>query len=346
MSRRAKTSLALIWAAGIATILASSLEEEEPFVPPEPVNVAFTLASLANPLTRTIDTRVAELDDLLVTGDYRANKGARLTLDRTSLTLDLNTRFTIRMTATDPDETLDGTADFSVTDPLDVGIDHNPVGGQFQSVYRSEDGDTTTLVTVTGSGVNVAIGGAMQQSLNWSDFEAREDDSNAEIDLRLASAAYNMIETVLRVTLLTENIVDDVEQNKTMLESLGLLADPPLSLDCDNTQTQGEGESVLLWTADPPGAGAGSVGANDGFEARYENCRDAGSNRFLQNNVSLSSYNPADSSGFSVFGVAADFSELFVSETETSNLTAVPRPTSPRIDGGLSLLYVETADAP
>lgn len=327
--------LALVWLAGLITIVASSLTDEDPADPPVPVTVDFTIASLETPLSREVETRRVEIDDMLMGGRYDSTQGATLTLDRSSIELNNTSRFTVTVVAKTTDELLQGTADFDVTAPLDVGLDRNPTAGQFSTLF---DG-TTTLVSVTGSGVDTIIGDSMTtESYSWSDFSALEDDNDAALDLRMASAAYNMIEVVLRATLLLEDIITDVEDNKTVLEGMNL--NQSLALACDNAAADGDGESVLFWTTDASGTGAGSIGDGDAFEARYENCRDTGRSHFLEGSVLLENYDPAGDTGFSIFNIDGDLRALFLADAQI-DLSTTPADASPRYNGTLFLFYVE-----
>ncbi|MBT8136641.1 MAG: hypothetical protein KJO54_06480, partial [Gammaproteobacteria bacterium] len=261
--------------------------------------------------------------------------GATLTLDRSFVELNNTSRFTLNVTAKTTDELLEGTADFNVTAPLDVGLDRNPTAGQFSTLF---DG-TTTLVSVTANGVETIVGDSMTtDSYSWSDFAALEDDNDAALDLRMASAAYNMIEVVLRTSLLLEDIITDVEDNKTVLEGMNL--NQSLALTCDNTAADGNGESVLFWTTDASGSGAGSIGDGDAFEARYENCRDSSRSHFLEGSVLLENYDPAGDTGFSIFSIDGDLRALFLADAEI-DLGTTPADASPRYNGTLFLFYVE-----
>ncbi|MDH3645414.1 MAG: hypothetical protein OER80_01440 [Gammaproteobacteria bacterium] len=328
--------LGLIWAVGIITIIASSFQDEETVTPPVPVTVSYLLSSLTTPLARELETRSAELTVLSLSGSYNANQGDRLTLERNSIELDTNSGFVATVTPKTMDELLDGQTAFEVTVALDVGLGHNPVAGQFSSLFSG----TTTLVTVTASGVDVAVGAAAPESFGWSTFVAIEDDTNATLDMRMASAAYNMIEVVLRATQLAEDIVADIEANKASLEGMNI--GTTLALTCDNTTDEGDGQSRLLWTIDAAGTGQGVIGDNDAFEARYGDCRDATRSRYLDGEVLLDSYDPADIAELSIFAVNVDLRSLFVSETLT-DIDTTPSASSPRFNGQLALSYTEQA---
>ncbi|MDH3589184.1 MAG: hypothetical protein OEQ74_07260 [Gammaproteobacteria bacterium] len=331
-------AMTLIWIAGVMTIIASSSTDDDEPVLAVPVTVDFTLTTLAVPLKRELETRTAELDTLSLHGSYSANQGDKLTLDRSSITLDTGSEFQITITAETTEELLAGAADIAVSAAFDIGIGHNPVAGRFSSLF----GGTTTVVTVTSGGVDVVIGGATTADFHsWSDFEDREDDENADLNLRMASAAYNMFDVVLRATLLAEDIIDDVEDNKETLEGMFNSA---LTLTCNNTADEGEGQSRLLWTADASGSGADLIGQGDAFEARYVNCRDANLDRILDGNMALANYNPDNDTGFSIFGIDATLFELFFSETPVDIDTVIDA-TSPRYSGTLRLSYTETADS-
>ncbi len=333
---RSTSLLALLWTVGILTILASSLEEEgPPSNPPTPTVVDYSLTSLASPLTQDIDTRTVTLDDLILSGEYSANQGDKLTLDRV-ITLDANSRYKITVTATDPDELLDGTADVEIAAALDVGLGHDPAAGQLTTLL---DG-TTTVVTVNGGGVDVVTGDSPTADFfSFDDFAAKEDDNDATVDLRMAAAAWNIIDVVLRATLLAESIIDDVESNKTTLEGMNL--DSDLALTCDNTAAEREGRYILFWTGDAAGSGAGTIGDGDAFEARFENCRNLDRERYRDGTVALDGYNPDDSDGFSIFGVEVEMTELFLAEGEVDDLLTTPTAESPRINGELFLFYIE-----
>jgi hypothetical protein len=181
--------------------------------------------------------------------------------------------------------------------------------------------------------------------MSWGDFRDAADDADEDDDVRLASEAFNTITNVVELALLGEAVMNAIEDNRDVLEGMGL--DEPLSLDCDNAATEdGLGESVLLWRVDASGSGEGDIGDGDSLEARYENCLtilNLRVSRFAEGTILIDDYRPARGDAPRTRGAQFDFSTLTVSE-EQITITTVPDPASPRVDGGLELLYQETIE--
>jgi hypothetical protein len=117
--------------------------------------------------------------------------------------------------------------------------------------------------------------------------------------------------------------------------------DEPLELTCDNGALDDEGERVLLWRVDAAGSGEGDIGAGDSMEARYENCLNADVSRYSEGTIVIDDYQPARGDPPRTLGGDFDFGTLTISESQIT-ITTVPDPASPRVDGGLDLLYEET----
>lgn len=326
-------TLGLIWAVGIATIVGSQLQEDKPPpAPPVPVTVQYDLT--ADSLARDVGVRTSEVSDVLLSGNYSANQGNTLTLDRDSVVLDTSSKFTITITESSDDLPVDSASLIEVADGIDLGL-ANPESGRFTSLFSG----TTTSVTFTASGVDVLIEqpDATTDQYSLTEFESAEDDNDATVDLRMASAAYNMFNVVLRTAILMEDIIDDIEANKTTLEAMG--TGSPLTLSCDNTTTSGV-THTLEWRTDATDSGQGTIGALDAFEVVYTNCENRSRGYFLRGTIPLNRYNPADEGVLSTLGIHADLSLLYISDTDNPT---TPGSDSPRLNGELSLIYSEQA---
>lgn len=338
LNASARLSLALVVTAGILTLLGSELEEREPSAPPVPVTVAFALTGPAVGLARELETRTATLGNLQLRGDYASQQGNRLSLNRTRVSLDPGSSFGIAVRAKSSSELLEGTAAIEIVDLFDIGVTRAPTTGQFTSDF---DG-TTTIVTATAAGAEVLVGDATAPAVfSWERFAGLADDAGAGLDVRMASAAFTMMRAVLRAVLLAEDLIDDIENNRTELEGIGV--GTPLTLDCTNTTEDGDGESRLFWRRDAVGTGQGSVGIGDDFEARYENCRRARSRRFLEGEIFADDYVPQTGSGLRSFGIDLDLRSLFDAEAMI-DLDTTPSTSAPRYTGELSLSYTEIPD--
>lgn len=329
-------ALALLWIAGIATIIGSSLEEERPPPPPPvPVTVQFDLGTPSG-LERKLETRTDDISGVDFFGSYSANQDETLTLDRNTLALDVSSSFTLDIDPdTGSDELLMGRSDIIITELLDAGLTGNPDTGQFTSNF---DG-TTTTVTANTSEVDVLVeGGSGAETFSWSDFEAAETDETLSLDIRMASAAYNNLVAVLVLARIAEDLIDAIDDNKTMLESMNL--NSRLALTCDNNDSDASHE--LSWTLDPPGTGQGEVGPGDEFEAEYTNCETDSLNVFLDGRVPLEDYDPDDSSSLETRGIVADFNTLYLSDTAIIG-SLTPSSDTPRFRGELSIRLQENA---
>ena len=330
----------LVVATGLVTLLASSLTDEEEDEPAVPVTVDYTLQTPESGLSRALETRRAIASGVRLAGSYDANSGDGLTLDRSIVNLDATGGFSLQIVPSG-DELLTGTAMIDVGSPIDFGLDRNPTTGRYSSDF---DG-TTTVVDVTSSGVDLLVGDATQPvSVSWSDFEAREDDADADLDERMASAAYNMLSAILRATVAVEDIVADVERERGMLESIGVVSTVDgLDVSCDNSATDGGDPAMarLTWTFDATGTGQGELGVNDSFVAEYRNCLDSRTSRFLDGTVLFSNYDPDRGAGLRTLAVTAELSQLFNSEDAVADFDTVASVASPLYDGFLTLDYVE-----
>lgn len=338
MTRTERLRVAIVVALGIATLLGSELEERTPSPPPVAATVSFTIDGPSPGFARELATRTDRLDGLRLIGTYASTLGDRLTLTRTTVTFDPGSGFTLTVIPSDADELLDGAADIDITEALDIGLTRDPTGGQLTSQY---DG-TTTVVTATTSGVDVEIGDAVTAtSYSWADFVALADDDSAALDERMASAAFSMLRVVLRALRLAEDVIDDVEDNRDMLEAMNL--NTQLEVPCDNGTEDGTGESGLIWRRDATGDGQGTIGRGDDFEARYDNCLRAARSRFLDDEIDIRNYLPASGTAPRSFGADIEFGSLFVAE-DPVDFSTTPSATAPRYDGPIDILYVEAAD--
>ena len=340
MNRLQPALTCLVIVTGLVTLLASSLTDEDEDEPAVPVTVNYTLQTAGTGLSRALETRRGIASGMQLTGSYDANSGDGLSLDRSIVNFDATSGFSLQIVPSG-DEVLTGTAMIDITSTIDYGLDRDPTVGRFSSDF---DG-TTTVVDVTSSGVDLLVGDATQAvSLSWSDFEAREDDADANLDERMASAAYNMLSAILRAVVAIENMVSDVESDRDMLESIGVVSTVDgLDVDCDNRQTD-DGDSPmarLTWTFDATGTGQGELGAGDSFVAEYRNCRDSRTDRFLDGTVLFSDYFPDRGAGLRMLEVTAEISQLFNSEVAVADFDTVASAASPLYDGFLTLDYVE-----
>ncbi len=334
--------LALVMAAGLLTLLASSLEEEDIILPPVPVTVEYRLETPTS-FKREQDSRDGTVTALVLTGDYRnANSGDGLSLNRTVVRLDTGGSFTLAIDATG-NEMLEGTSEIDISSTLDFSLQRNPTGGGFESLF----GNTRTIVEVlSSSNVNVIVGDDDGLPLTWSAFVASEGEPADDLNVRMASAAYNMLSSILRAVLVIEDIVSDIETESSMLESMG--SGTLLTLECENRSTdEGDPPSASLkWIDDTTGAGQGDVGIDDSFEAFYTNCRDSVRNRFLDGRVELSDYLPDRGSGLRRLGVSAGLFDLFNSVDAVTEGITEPTVESPRYTGELTLDYREMDQMP
>ena len=328
--------------AGVISIVASSMFEEDQNDRNSPTTVDWTLSSLAAPIVRDRGDRTVTITKLLLAGSYDAEVGDDLTLDRDRTPIDATSGFDLELVADDPDQGLSGSLEMDVLARINFGLDEDPTTGQFSIIA---DG-TTTLVTAQTdpNEVLVETGGGSGRRMSWGDFRDAADDENEDQDLRLASEAFNTISDVIELALLGEVVIGSTEDNRRELEGMGL--DEPLSLTCDNVATDGLGESVLLWRVDAAGSGEGEIGDGDSLEARYENCLsnlNLRVSRFSEGTIVIDDYQPARGDAPRTLGAQFDFGTLTVSESQIT-ITTVPDPASPRVDGGLGLLYQETVE--
>jgi hypothetical protein len=340
-SRWRLLALLPIAATGIWSLLASSTFEDDDEQQDRPAVVDWRLGSLAAPLVRDRGDRTETITNLRLAGSYEATAGDDLTLDR-RVTIDDTSGFDLELIADDPDDGLSGTLEMEVLAGIDFDLaGDDPTTGQYSILV---DG-TTTLVTVQTNpdGVSVQSGGGNAVHYDWGDFRDKENDQDAGRALRLASSAFNTIEHVVQLARVVETMMDETEQNREILEDMGL--DEPLELDCDNLATDDAGESVLLWRTDAAGSGQGDIGNGDSLEARFENCRNAGVAIYREGTIVIAEYHPARGDPPRTRAGEIDFGTLFFAEDQVT-ITTVPEPASPRIDGGLDLLYEETVTAP
>lgn len=335
MNTRNASLLAIVVTAGILSALGSSLEERPPRAPPVPVDVEYAMSGPVDGLSRERETLLATVGLLDLSGSYRSTQGSRLSLDRTAIEIDSGSRFDLTITPK-ADDPLEGTTQIEISAPLDIGLATNPVAGQYTSLY---DG-TSTVITVAGNGVDVLTGSAASpERFGWDAFRALESDTAAPQHTRIASSALNMLRVLLRAALLAEDMIDDVEANRTVLE--GMNVGSALELTCNNGSGDGAAERRLIWTGDATGPGQGSIGAGDNFESIYRNCLRTARSRFLDGNMIARRYIPATGSGLHTFGIDMDLRNLFVSETMIDIATR-PSDTTPRLDGEFTLRYSET----
>jgi hypothetical protein len=338
-SRRRLWWLLPVAAAGVISIVASSTFDDDESDVVTPTTVDWLLGSLAAPLVRDRGDRTVTITNLRIAGAYGAEAGDDLTLDRDRTPIDETSGFDLELVADDPDEGLSGSLQMDVLSRINFGLNEDPTTGQFSIIA---DG-TTTLVTAQTdpNEVLVETGGGSGERMSWGDFRDAADDENEDRDLRLASEAFNTISDVIELALLGEVVMDATENNRDELEGMGL--DEPLELTCDNPVTDDEGERVLLWRVDAAGSGEGEISPGDSLEARYENCLNAGVSRYSEGTIVIDDYQPARGDAPRTLGGDFDFGTLTISETQIT-ITTVPDPASPRVDGGLDLLYQETLD--
>lgn len=338
MSYKSFAALSLLWIIGIATIIGSSLEEERPPpLPPVPVTVQFSLVAPSG-LERKLETRTDDINGLTLLGIYSANQGEQLTLDRSTLALAVTSGFTVLTTAdVGTDELLMGESFIVITALFDASLTGNPDSGRFTSDFA----ETTTTVTVTSSGVDALVeGSAGAVSYNWSEFESAEDDETLSLDLRMASAAYNILDAILVTARTTENLLYSIDDNKSMIEAMNL--DSPLSLSCDNTATNASLE--LRWTLDPAGSGQGTVSVGDEFEAEYSNCQTASLGVYLDGRILLDNYDPDENGSLETVGIIGDLNPLYLSDAAI-NSSPTPGSVTPRLKGKLSISLQELSDS-
>jgi hypothetical protein len=325
-------------AAGIVTLLASSTFEEDTSGD-QATTVDWVVSSLAAPLVRDRGDRTATITNIRLAGSFDATAGDDLSLDRDRTPIDSTSGFDMELVADNPDDddALSGTLEMNVLAALDFGLDEDPTTGQFSILA---DG-TTTLVTVQADPQRAIIetGGGSSRTMEWGDFRDAADDQDAGHDLRLASEAYNTISDLIKLARFGEDLIGATEDNRDELENMGL--DDPLSLTCDNRAGDASGDAVLLWRVDAAGSDEGDLGNGDSIEARYENCRNDGLDRFLDGTIVIDEYRPPRGDPPRTLGGEFDFSTLFVAEDQVT-IETVPEAASPRVDGGLQLLYEET----
>jgi hypothetical protein len=326
---------------GVLSIVASSTFEEDDDVQAR-ATVDWVLSSLAAPIVRDRGDRTVTITNLRLAGSYEDDAGDELTLDRDRTPIDATSGFDLELVADDPDDdaALSGSLQMDVLARINFGLDEDPTTGQFSIIA---DG-TTTLVTAQTdpNEALIEVGGASGRRMSWGDFREAADDGDEDDDVRLASEAFNTITDVIELGLLGEVVIDATEDNRDELEGMGL--DEPLELGCDNLAADDPGESVLLWRADAPGSGEGEIGNGDSLEARYENCRSTLNlrvSRYAEGTIVIDDYLPARGDPPRTLGAQFDFGTLTISETQIT-ITTVPDPASPRVDGGLELLYEET----
>jgi len=342
-SRRRLWWLLPVAATGAISIVASSTFEDDNDVTTR-ATVDWVLSSLAAPLVRDRGDRTVTITNLRLAGAYEADAGDDLTLDRDRTPIDATSGFDLELVADDPDDdaALSGSVQMDVLAQINFGLDEDPTTGQFSIIA---DG-TTTLVTAETdpNEVLIEVGGGSGRRMSWGDFREAADDGDEDDDVRLASEAFNTITDVVELALLGEVVIDGIEANRDELEGMGL--DEPLALTCDNVVTDGIGEAVLLWRVDAAGSGEGEIGDGDSLEARYENCLRNLSvlvSRFSEGTIVIDDYQPARGDAPRTLGAQFDFGTLTISESQIT-ITTVPDPTSPRVDGGLELLYQETIE--
>jgi hypothetical protein len=333
-SRRRLLWLAPLLGAGLWTLLASSTFEEEP--EPDPAQVLFALSGILAPISIDDGVIQSEAINLRIAGDYLAAAGDPLTIARDGLTVDTTSQLNLLLAAVATDDTLSADAALDVTFNVSVNFVDDPTTGQFSVL----DDGTTSLVNVQSNpaGVSVEVGTDEARFLSWEQF--RETIGNIDEDpaIRVAAIAWNQFPRTLRLARLGEEVAEEVEANKRMLEGMGL--NEALELDCDREG----GERVLFWRTDAPGSGEGSIGAGDSFEVVTDNCFDRRLDRYTKGTIVLADYLPTEDVN-RTFGGALTFTGLFISEEEI-DITTVPSETSPRISGDLRLRYDEVIATP
>jgi hypothetical protein len=339
MSRRRLLWLLPVIVTGVCTLLASSTFEDKP--PDQTTSVDWLLGSLPAPLVRDRGDRTATITNLRIAGTYEATTGDDLTLDRDRTPIDTTSGFDMELVADDPedDHALSGSLQMRVLAELDFGLDEDPTTGQFSIVA---DGTTTLVTAQTDPNVAVVVtGGGTTQNLEWGDFRGAADDDQADHQLRLASEAFNTISEIVKLARLGESLISETEDNRDTLENMGL--DAPLNLTCDSSGVvgQSQGESVLIWRIDAAGSDQGSIGNGDSLEARFENCFNSASDRFLDGTIVMDDYQPPRGDAPRTLGLDLDLATFFFAEAEVT-ITTVPDKSSPRVDGGLEILYDES----
>ena len=92
---------------------------------------------------------------------------------------------------------------------------------------------------------------------------------------------------------------------------------------------------------DAAGSDQGSLGAGDSVESRFGNCFNSGIDRYLDGTVVIDDYQPPRGDAPRTLGGELAFGTLFIAEDQVT-ITTVADPSSPRVDGGLNLLYEES----
>ncbi len=326
--------LAMVVTAGLATLIGSESVEDDDTEDEPPVTVDFVIGSASVAFERDRGDDAATVTDLRLSGDYSADAGDALSLDREFVNLNTLTAFTVEVAPADPDDVLVGIVSLDVSETIDFRADRDPAAGRFTTLF---DG-TTTIVRAGDdlSGVGITVGGATsERTLGWGDFRSAQDDDDETIDVRMASYAYGVLETLYRVALLAEQTHLDIQDNRSDLEGSGL--NEQLRLDCTTPPGGTAGARALVWRVDAPGTGEGNAGDGDDFEVQFSDCLYRGTGRYYDGGVALDDYVFVDDQPKRL-AVDIQLTTLYEDDEEIGALPA-PAADQPRLDGQLILDY-------
>ncbi len=331
-------ALLATWCAAVLLALGSSTfdDDEEPA---PPVTVNFDVSNSGN--VRLMDGSTTDtVTGLTILGSFEKAADDRITLRQEPVLLGTGTAWAADvLRSSDPDDLLVGDFTADVTDTLQFGFDRQPSFGQFSSNFEGN----TTIVTFsdTGAAVTVQTGTAAAQTLGFQEFRGALSDSDRNLDLRMASKAYRVLENLWQVTRISETLHREIEQQLSMLQSMGLQTS--LELNCDNPMSMNMPSYVMRWLNDA--ADIGNAGNGDNFSAIWRNCRISADGRWLEGEMEIENYQLANDMNPRSMSYTAEPRTLFFA-TQELEPASFPAENQERVNGDIVVSASEETIVP
>lgn len=330
-------SLVLVWSVFIALAIGSKSYDPEEEIERDPVDYSVSISSIGNIVWEDGES-TDTVSAVSLIGIINQAAGSAATLRPGSVSFGNTSEFDISVLPGSADNLLRGDISVEVSQALTFDDDRNAETGQLSIRF---DG-TTTLITFPSDSSDVQIQSGTSEAITISLNELRErfSDENQEINLRAASKSWSIFENLWLAARITETVQREIDDQLSMLTSMG--RDQPLTLECDNPNATPTPERTLRWTIDATGTGSGEASNGDSFASTYRNCNLVSDSRFLQGDLTISSYNFLNSDDaprqMSYDAAAAN---LF---TAVDNIDiSTPAPTRERFDGTLRINVLEPA---
>ncbi|MEL7450331.1 MAG: hypothetical protein AAFN78_14045 [Pseudomonadota bacterium] len=320
-------ALIATWCAAVLLALGSSTFDEDNEEEPPPITVNFDVSNRGD--VRILDGITADTaTSFTILGSFEKAANDRITLRQVPVLLNTGTAWAAGVLPDDPENLLVGDFVAQVTDTLEFGFDRQPAFGQFSSDL---DG-TTTIVTFsdTGDDVTIQTGTATAQTLSFRNFRDAADDTNRDVDLRMASKAYGLLENLWLVTRISETVHREIEQQLSMLQSIGLQTN--LDLTCDNPMSMNAPTYVMRWLNDV--ADIGNAGNGDNFSAAWRNCLIDADGRWLESEMEIENFQLANDANPRSMSYTAEARILFFATQELEPLPS-PAENQERVNGDI-----------